>query len=241
MPEDEVTVCAAGESAWHAAAYAGLGLEWREDDGFAWGPDGPAHRFLLSAVTLTPEAPPVAGFRQSGRGIVRDSWAVYGENDLPGWDPSPTDPWMFRDPGPCEAPGVEGVVVRPTNDELLFERTSFIGAGGSPPENPGELHPTGSGKFDGLHLLLAWRGDIPIGSALAIQHSLGTVISGVSVVDEERRKGIGTLITATAVSVDPTKPATLTASDLGIGIYRGLGFRELGRPVHWASQSNPAL
>ena len=36
-----------------------------------------------------------------------------------------------------------------------------------------------------------------------------------------------------AVNVDPGLPATLTASRLGLGLYRRLGFRELASALHW--------
>jgi hypothetical protein len=36
--EDQISVCAAGESAWHAAAYAGIGAEWREEPGWPGAP-----------------------------------------------------------------------------------------------------------------------------------------------------------------------------------------------------------
>jgi GNAT superfamily N-acetyltransferase len=238
---DEIAICAAGESAWHAAAYAGLGFDWRVDDGFAWGPGGPAHRFLLSGVTVEVDARPPGGFSNAARGLILDSWAVFTNEDLPGWTSSLTDPWMIRHPGPCEIPAVEGVEVESTDDELLFERTAFVGAGGSPPADPGELHPPGSSGFDGLHMLLARRGETPVGTAIAVQHQSGTVISGVGVVAAERRKGIGALLTATAIAVDPTVPATLTASDLGIGVYRRLGFREVGLPWHWTPPAEQRL
>ncbi|MFZ0664197.1 MAG: GNAT family N-acetyltransferase [Acidimicrobiales bacterium] len=232
--EDQISVCAAGESAWHAAAYAGLGAEWREEPGWAWGPGGPPHRFLLTAVTLEADQRPPPSFSESGLGILRDSWAVCTVNDLPGWTSSPTDPWMVRDPGTCEHSGVDGVEVRQTSDELLFERAAFVAAGGSPPAVPGELHPRGSSRFPGLHLFLAWRDEVPIGTAIAVRHETGVVVSGVAVIKEERRKGIGALLTTCAVRVDHTVPATLTATELGIGTYRELGFRELISPVHWS-------
>ncbi len=95
---DLISLCAAGESAWHAAAYAGLGAQWRLDDGIAWGPGGAPHRFLLAAVTLV-ERPGLPEALAGGRlGIIRDSWASLTQADLPGWRASFADPWMARTP-----------------------------------------------------------------------------------------------------------------------------------------------
>ncbi len=126
-----------------------------------------------------------------------------------------------------------GITVGRTDDALLFEHTAFVASGGPPPERPGELHPSGSSELEGLHLFLARRDGVPVGTSLAVRHETGVVISAVNVVERERRLGIGMLLTAAAVGVDDRLPATLTASRLGIGAYRRLGFQELGTPVHW--------
>jgi GNAT superfamily N-acetyltransferase len=236
--EDQIAVCAAGESAWHAAAYTGLGAEWREEPGFAWGPSGPPHRFLLAAVTLDPDCPPPRDVLEKRSGVLRDSWARYTPDDMRGWIGVPSDPWMIRDPGPCATFSIDGVEVKPTNDELLFEHVAFTAAGGSPPVDPGELHPEGSSRYEGMHMFLAWRNGIAVGTAIAVEHSTGVVISGVGVVEKARRKGIGALLTATAVCVDTAHPSTLTASKMGIGVYRELGFVQVGVPVHWAQSGS---
>jgi hypothetical protein len=54
---------------------------------------------------------------------------------------------------------------QPTADALPFERTAFLAASGCPPERPGELHPRGSERTPGLHLLLAHLHDEPVGTA----------------------------------------------------------------------------
>jgi len=228
-----IEVCAAGEAAWQEAAYAGLRMEWRRQDGLAWGPSGAPHRFLLAAVTLTPV--PALPTRLIGGmlGVIRDSWGALAPEDVPGWTPVPDGPWMIRAPAPCAVPAVAGVTVERTRDPLLFERTAFLAAGGAPPEEPGELHPADSGDVPGLHLFLARREGSPVGTALAVEHDRGVIVNGVAVLGAERRRGVGSALTATALNVAPGLPATLTASDLGQGTYRRLGFEPLGQPVNW--------
>ncbi len=230
MPGDAIAVCAAGEAVWQQCAYAGLGGAWRVDPGLAWS-TWVHHRFLLAGVTLTARPALPAGLVQQQPGIVCDSWAALEPVDLPGWAAKPADPWMIREPAPCTLEGPADVTIAPTRDALLFEATAFRANGVS--AVPGELHPAGSEGFPGLTLFLAWRSGIPIGTALSVRHSVGVVVSAVSVVPEERRLGVGRALTAAAVLVAPGLPATLAASDLGQSAYRQLGFVELHRPVHW--------
>src|SRR6478609_2787006 len=169
-PEDLISVCAAGEAAWQAAAYAGLGAPWRRDGDVAWAEEGVPHKHLLAAVTLLPRPRLPHPLVARGPGTLRDSWATLTIDDLPGWTPSWSDPWMAREPGPCALPPVQGVVVERTDDALLFEDTAFRAASGSPPDRPGELHPGGSESIAGLHLFLARRDGVPIGTALSVVH-----------------------------------------------------------------------
>ncbi len=225
-------VCAAGEAAWHAAAYAGLGVEWNVDRSVAWSPSNP-HPYLLAAITLRPDAsvPP------NVRGPVRDSWGTVGAGDLPGWRPHPAGPWMFREPSRCPVQPPAGVVITATCEPLIFERTAFLAASGRPPRRAGELHPPGSEHYPGLHLYLAWRGGQPIGTALALVHSTGVTVSAVTVQASERRQGIGAALTARALQTGPALTATLSTSQIASSVYRRLGFVEVGTPVDWEASA----
>lgn len=220
----KILVCALGEAAWHAVSYAGLGEAWTIGRGLAWGTRSP-HRFLFGAVTLSPTAciPPEAG------GPICDSWASLNSTDLPDWRPQEADPWMLRQPGRCAAPSVPDVRVERTNDVLLVERTAFMAASGHPPDRPGELHAVGSDRVANLHLLLAWRAGKAVGTAMVVVHSAGALIGAVNVRPEERHRGIGTALTVAALNIAPDRPATLSATQLGIAIYHRLGFT-----VWWA-------
>jgi GNAT superfamily N-acetyltransferase len=99
---------------------------------------------------------------------------------------------------------------------------------------PGALHPRDT-TLDrvNLHLLLAEVDGAPVGTALASVGPSGVTVSGVAVMPALRRRGIGAALVRVALEVAPDRPATLSASDLGIGTYRRLGFVELARPRHW--------
>ena len=148
---------------------------------------------------------------------------------------------MLRPQGVCSAPEVPGIEVRPTSDAELFEHTSFVAVTGKPPERRGELHPAGSQAAPGLHLFLAWRGELPVGTALAVVHDTGVVVSAVSVVAAERGCGIGARLSAAAVNCAPDRPATLSTSRLGEGVYRRLGFETVGRPLDWKPLDSGAV
>jgi len=58
-------------------------------------------------------------------------------------------------------------------------------------------------------------------------------VENIVALPEVRGRGIGLAITAATIAVDPSKPATLVASDLGRPIYEQLGFVAIGRVSYW--------
>jgi len=234
-PADPIRLCAAGEAAFQDAAHHSLGRRWVHGAGVAWAPDGPGHRFLFAAVTLEPRPtlPDVL------RGRVCDSFAALKTGDLPGpgWRSEDGDPWMIRPPlpvPPIAAPrGLRITRVESDAETVIFERTAFVAAGGHPPSRTGELHPAGSQHTPGLHLFLAQVDGRPVGTALAVDHLHGVMISAVSVMHHARRRGIGALLTVTALQVAPERPATLFATAAGLPVYRRLGFVEIGQHRDW--------
>lgn len=226
MESDRLAVCAAGEAAWLAVAYAGLGAELHVGDDLVWGPVVP-HRFLLGAVTLLPRPELPDGLT----GTLRDSWAALGLTSR--WQAQQGDPWMFRRRGRCVVPDPAGVTVERTSDAALFEHTAFLAAGGAPPAASGELHPPGSAALPGLQLFLALRAGWPIGTGLSVVHRTGVLVSGIAVVARERRRGIGAALTAAVINTAADRPATLSASSAGVGTYLRLGFEHVGHPIDW--------
>jgi GNAT superfamily N-acetyltransferase len=131
-----------------------------------------------------------------------------------------------------------GASVTACLDAELFERTVFLAAGGVTPDRPGVLHPRGSERVPGLHLYVAFAGARAVGTALAVVHSRGVHVSAVAVLPEERGRGIGAALAATALNTQPCMPATLTASFLSAPIYRRLGFEPVGEPLDWKPVAN---
>jgi len=239
-PAEAVALCVHGESLWHRLGLSALGVGWEERDGVARR-TGDAAVVFLGAMTLDASATAAqldAAVRGlSGRVMVRDSFAVLDLAPL-GWRRWRMHPWMLREPAPVAEPRVEGLEVRPvtTSDEVrLFERTIFAAADGDPDWAPaGSVHPAPQTlHVPGLTLFLAWLDGEPVGTALAAVDARVVQVSAVSVMEPARRRGVGTALTAACVALHPGLPAVLDSTDLGHGVYRGLGFGDVGESVLW--------
>jgi GNAT superfamily N-acetyltransferase len=242
VPTDAVVLTAKGEVGWHTEAYAALGVPWRVEPDLAWRV-GSSHPFLLAAITMSPDVTPArvleAAAEAEGSVVVCDSHDCL-DLSYDGYRGAHTDPWMLRPPGPVDpvvAPMVDGVTIRRAAtpaDVEAFERTAFVANDDLDHWVPGALHPrdTTLGRAN-LHLLLAEVEGVPVGTALASVGPTGVTVSGVAVLPSLRRRGIGAALVRTAVEVAPDRPASLSASDLGLGTYLRLGFVELTRPRHW--------
>jgi GNAT superfamily N-acetyltransferase len=237
---DAVALCAHGDSLWHRLGLSALGVGWEERDGIAWRA-GPASEVYLGAMTLSPAATAsqlsaaVAGL--DGRFRVCDSYHRLDLGPL-GWRRAWTHPWMLRPPSPVDAPAFEGLRVAPvrTAAELgVFERTIFEAADGNPDwAPPGTVHPAPQTlHVPGLTLFIAWLDGLPVGTSLAAVDDRMVQVSAVSVLAQARRRGVGAAVTAAAVAVAPDRPAVLDSTELGHGVYLGLGFRDVGLNALW--------
>ena len=226
---DPVGLCAHGEAAWHAIAYAALGGRWVQDGRLARGFGAVPHPFLLGAVTLAGDAVVPSDVP----GIVCDS---YARLRLPGYLGEPAGFWMIRDAAArATSQPVPDLVIRPaeTDDDVgWFETLAFLAAGDRPPERPGELHPPGSQRLAGLTLLIAEFDGEGVGTALSVATPRVNNIGAVAVMPAHRGRGIAGALTEAAIAIAPGVPATLCATPSGRGVYRRLGLTEVGRPVH---------
>lgn len=230
MNAEAIALCAHGEAAWHAVAYAALGAAWADDGVLARGfGDATPHPFLLGAVTLTPDA----GVPRDVPGSVCDSFARLS---LAGYEAEPTGFWMIADAArDVRRPAVPGVTIRrvATDDDVAwFETVAFLAVDGRPPSRPGELHPPGSQRLPGLTLLVAEIDGEGVGTALSVATAQANTIGAVAVMPAHRGRGIAGALTGAAIAVAPGVPAVLSATPAGRGVYRRLGFTELGRPLH---------
>lgn len=226
---DPIALCAHGEAAWHAVAYASLGATWVDDGRLARAGGSVPHRFLLGAVTLDPDV----SVPDDVPGIVCDSWARLR---LPGRDAAPAGHWMIREPDRSTgAPRLPGLVIRRAvsdADVAWFEYLAFLAADGELPTRSGELHPAGSQHRPGLSLLVAEIDGEGVGTALSVATGRVNNIGAVAVMPAQRGRGIGSALTEAAIAMAPGVPATLSATAAGRGVYLRLGFNEVGRPLH---------
>jgi hypothetical protein len=58
-------------------------------------------------------------------------------------------------------------------------------------------------------------------------------VDNIATLESARGHGYGLALTAVAAAIDPSKPATLIASDLGRGVYERLGFVAMLRVTYW--------
>lgn len=228
---DELALCALIDRDFHAMVYEALGISLVQRAGCWWAPRR-ASQVLMDGGTTTADASPAAlpALRR-----FRDSW---GRLNLPApWRSEIDEPWMIRPAGPIQVPSVPGLVVDRATDPagvLQFERSTVELNGGLPGHVDGAIHPAvPTAANDRLHLFLGTIDRIVVGTALAAVTDNGILVGAISTRAEWRRRGIGSALTAAAVAADTTLPATLTASDLGLSIYRRLGFREVGRGIVW--------
>ena len=58
-------------------------------------------------------------------------------------------------------------------------------------------------------------------------------VDNIATLESARGRGYGLALPAAAAAVDPSKPATLIASDLGRGVYERLDFTAMLRVTYW--------
>jgi hypothetical protein len=83
---------------------------------------------------------------------------------------------------------------------------------------------------------VGYHDDQPVATAAAYVTDTVSMIEMVAVRQEARGGGVGAAITAAATLTEPTRPATLIASDLGRPTYDGLGYLPVTRYSLWLGQ-----
>lgn len=149
-------------------------------------------------------------------------------------------PLMFRPPTHAEPPAQSAppdVEIRAVtnSDELAdFERTLVEAY------PVAEMQPWVRGAFVApailetpWQLFVAYDGQRPIATAGAYVTDRLLIVELVSARPETRGRGVGAAVTAAATTAASDRPAMLIASDLGHGVYRGLGYISLLRQTLW--------
>jgi hypothetical protein len=102
------------------------------------------------------------------------------------------------------------------------------------PESPVVTDPRLLGQS--LHLFVGYLDNRPV--TTAAQPPAWSKWTGWQTLPVQRRRGIAAM-TAAAMSVEPSWPAVLLASDYGHDLYRRLGFVALLRLTIWEHQPQP--
>jgi GNAT superfamily N-acetyltransferase len=83
-----------------------------------------------------------------------------------------------------------------------------------------------------FHLLAARRGGKTVATSLAFDHDFDCGVFNVSTLEAARRRGLGTALTARLVHDGAARgcsTASLQSTAMAEGMYRAVGFRDLGR------------
>jgi GNAT superfamily N-acetyltransferase len=149
-------------------------------------------------------------------GYVRDEWLT---------------PGMALDPLPEGSPSAPPELAIETVDEAGVDR--WFGA--APGMRP--FIPPGFAFDRDVRLVVGSVDDAPVTTALVF-HSDGALgIYAVGTVESARRRGYGTAITRAAIEAGRAAwgalPAILQSSEMGSGVYRSMGFREICRYALW--------
>jgi GNAT superfamily N-acetyltransferase len=146
---------------------------------------------------------------------------------------------LVKDVAPAPLP--DGVTIRPI--ETPGEASALARVDAEAFEGNLEIserfYAVGVVNVDGARGFVAWEGGIPVGTGVSYEVA-GTVgIYGVSVIPAARRRGIGAAITAACAHAFPDADlAWLQASEMGLGMYEGLGFRRVADWEVWVRRGD---
>ncbi len=208
-----LAAAAANMAAWHTACLSALHVA-SETEAALWSTTGAAPFIFLSAITLggpehaaLHEARTTALARQRPGGMgINDTWSTLDLASA-GFERH-AETWFVREPGPVEAPVIDGRIERPDTAEALreFETTHHAGF-----ETP-LLHDYGPLGVYGrtlaadpaMHLLSVRDSSGAMVSVATACVAAGVVgIYGVATPPEYRRQGFGAAVTAAALNVAP--------------------------------------
>jgi hypothetical protein len=175
---------------------------------------GPATPFLLDSAWPTPDLEPI-GFAPMGH-----------------------PPLMVRPAGvPFPAAPPELRIVRVDDDRTAYdyEHTLIYGYPAPQLQPMTEVTLVTAKALDapGWHHFVGYVDDEPVTAGSGYVGGRLVRVDNIATLDSARGRGYGLAITAAAAAVDPAKPATLIASDLGRGVYERLGFTALLRVTYW--------
>ncbi len=200
-----------------------------------------------AAVLLQPPGPidPVAILQRARALFAPERWCIV----LSAW-PLPElssrglslvghPPLMLRLPPAPAVPRPPGLrIVAVEDDQTCHDFDRVLKEGYGLPDSPAVTDQRLLGRH--LHLFVGYLGDQPVATAGASTAAGVVEVDWVASLPAHRHRGIGAAMTAAAVSIEPSWPALLLASDDGHNLYRRLGFVDLLRFTIWEHQPLPA-
>jgi ribosomal protein S18 acetylase RimI-like enzyme len=147
------------------------------------------------------------------------------------------EPWFYRPPGPlagCAPSELEIVRVRTPAEVVEFEQVSVRGFGSEDDAiEPGTYHPPTILDDDAMKMFIGRVGGRAVAASIGYLLDEVVGIFGVATVESARRRGYGSALTRAAMFAETGLPAVLAPSDEGAGMYRALGFEQVGALTIW--------
>jgi ribosomal protein S18 acetylase RimI-like enzyme len=235
---DPVALCADVTAGWHAAWLTALDLQSERRDSVWRAIESPPFVYW-TAITLSSDAP--ASAVCDAEGTVCDSWSVldlaefgFVARDRDGLEERSREPWFLR------APGALGMAEVPSAFELVhvstpaqvreFESVSMRGFGGAAVQS-GAIHPPSILADTRMTMLIGRVEGEAVAAGMSYRTDAADGIYGVTTISSARRRGYASALTRALI--DPTMPAVLSPSPEAEGLYRRLGFEQVGELRQW--------
>lgn len=230
---------------WHGSQLRAHGLNCLGSD-MLWSCPSAGPPIYLGAITLS-QGNATRLYREIGklvkaRGldgfILVDSWMALDLCSL-GFSLGGIEPWYVRVPAPLPKGSVpKGLSIKrvTTVSQLeIFGRASLEGFDVVGPDDvtPFQTHGPESIEDPRLHCYIGWVDGRPACVSMAYVGEEVVGVYGVATVPAFRRRGFGAAITWAAIGSEPDLPAVLEPTEMAAGIYRRMGFVEVGRLRKW--------
>ena len=232
---DPVALCAEAVAGWHASWLTALGHRSERRAGIWQAVDRPPHIYF-AGITLERDVAPeiIAGVP----GSICDAWQTL-DLEPHGFRVWRKEPWFYRAPGLLsqEAPPELEVVPVSTGSEVAeFEAVSVRGFGSEDATiEPGMWHPPTVLSDDAMHMFIGRVAGEAVAAAMGYRCEAVVGVFGVTTVASARRRGYGSAVTRAAMLTETGLPAILAPSEEGAGVYRRLGFEDVGELSIWAT------
>ncbi len=249
---DQIKAAAKNQAAWHDWQLRAQGRQCQQSDSL-WSCLEAATGPFLGAITISPlessgqknqmlsEIEHLVAARKKANFVLCDS---FGELDLTGlgFKLFGTETFYFRPALPDQrvaiSPELKIEEIRTPGELAAFERATYEGFeyDGDIPET-GEWHAAASlGKPNMRYFAGRVEGRM-VSVSIAVVSDGVVGVYGVATIPAHRKKGYGAALTWIATQVAPGLPSVLEPSDIGLSMYKQLGFRDLnlGQSQRWGS------